>query len=122
VWMEKSELEVINQERIEQGLPVYANPRNLAAGTLRQLDTSVVAQRNLKIFTYDLDFLDGQGGFETHEQELQFLQQQGFHVNADYRVCKNLDAVQQYYDIWVGKRDDQEYAIDGLVLKINSKL
>jgi DNA ligase (NAD+) len=122
VWMEKSELDIINQERIEQGLPIYANPRNLAAGTLRQLDTSVVAQRNLKIFTYDLDFLDDQGGFETHEQELQFLQQQGFHVNADYRICKNLDAVQQYYDIWVGKRDNQEYAIDGLVLKINSKL
>lgn len=122
VWMEKSELDVINQERIEQGLPVYANPRNLAAGTLRQLDTSVVAQRNLKIFTYDLDFLDDQGGFDTHEQELQFLQQQGFQVNPDRLLCKNLDAVQQYYDIWVGKRDDQEYAIDGLVLKINSKL
>ncbi len=122
VWMEKQALITINQERSEQNLPLYANPRNLAAGTLRQLDTSVVASRNLQVFMYDLEFLDNQGGFDTHEQELQFLEQQGFQVNRNRAVCKNLDAVQCYYDQWVGKRDDQEYAIDGLVLKINSKL
>lgn len=122
VWMEKSELDVINQERIEQGLPVYANPRNLAAGTLRQLDTGIVASRNLKIFAYDLEFLDDKQGFATHEQELQFLEQQGFNVNQDRKVCKNLDEVQNYYEQWVKKREEQEYGIDGLVLKINSKL
>ena len=122
VWMEKQELVVINQERARQNLPLYANPRNLAAGTLRQLDTSVVVSRNLQVFMYDLEFLDDQKGFETHEQELVFLTQQGFQVNTDRKLCKNLDEVQRYYDTWVGKRDEQQYAIDGLVLKINSKI
>ncbi len=122
VWMEKSELEVINQKRIEQGFSVYANPRNLAAGTLRQLDTEIVASRNLKIFVYDLEFLDDKQGFVTHEQELQFLKQQGFNVNQNYKICRNLDEVQTYYEQWVGKREEQEYGIDGLVLKMNNKL
>ncbi len=121
VWMAKSELGKINDERQKSGMPLYANPRNLAAGTLRQLDTGIVASRNLQTFIYDLDFIDGADGFTTHEEELQFLKKQGFNVNPERKLCKNLDEVESYYESWVAHRNDPEFGVDGLVLKINNK-
>ena len=76
IWIEKSELEKINTERAMLDLPAYANPRNLAAGTLRQLDTSIVAERNLQAFIYDVEFINDDG-FTTHRDELVFLKNQG---------------------------------------------
>ncbi len=120
IWIEKSELEKINIERAMLDLPAYANPRNLAAGTLRQLDTSIVAERNLQAFIYDVEFINDDG-FATHRDELVFLKNQGFVVNEHYYQCKTLDEIEHIYQDWCNKREDKEYGIDGLVIKINDK-
>ncbi len=121
VWMKTHDLEKINAEREKNNQPIYANPRNLAAGTLRQLDTDIVASRNLQTFIYDLEYLDTDREFESHEQELVFLKQQGFSVNQDRKLCKNLQQIQEYYESWIENRHDEQYGIDGLVIKLNNK-
>lgn len=119
-WMEKKDLRIINEEREREGLPLYANPRNLAAGTLRQLDTRIVAARNLKTFFYDMDFPELRSSpFGTHEEELGHLKALGFAVNKHSKVCESLEEIQKEYDAWVPKRDQEEYGIDGLVIKID---
>jgi DNA ligase (NAD+) len=122
-WIKKSDLVKINKEREKEGLPLYANPRNLAAGTLRQLDTSAVAKRDLQTFVYDIEFPEKRADdkLKTHEEELNFLKKNGFNVNSDFKLCKNISEIEKLYDSWVSKRDKQEFGIDGLVIKINSK-
>lgn len=116
-WIKKQDLEKINEERRRQDLPLYANTRNLAAGTLRQLDTKVVASRNVQLFAYDIEG----GNFRTQEEELKTLMRYGFLVNTDHSYCKSLDDVQKFYDIWKDKKSNQDYGIDGLVVKINER-
>lgn len=122
-WIKKSDLLKINKERQKENLPLYANPRNLAAGTLRQLDTNAVAKRDLQTFVYDIEFPEKifDDKLKTHEEELIFLEKQGFNVNSNFKLCKNISEIQKLYDAWVSKRDKQEFGIDGLVIKINSK-
>ncbi len=117
-WMKKKDLETINTERAKEDLPLYANTRNLAAGTLRQLDPKVVASRNLQLFAYDIEG----GDFATQEEELNTLLRFGFLVNKDHAICKSLKEVQSFYDIWTNKRANQDYGIDGLVVKINERI
>lgn len=119
VWMKKGDLARINEERLAQGLPAYANPRNLAAGTLRQLDTSIVAGRDLQVFCYDLTVPGDDGAFATHEEELSFLRRMGFSVNGETRLEPGIQAVQAYVDGWTAARNDQEYGIDGVVVKLD---
>lgn len=116
-WIKKDELIRINSEREKEGLPLYANTRNFAAGTLRQLDPKIVSKRNIQIFAYDIEG----GQFKTQEEELNKLTEYGFLVNADRKVCKELKEVQSFYDSWILKRDKQKYGIDGLVIKINER-
>lgn len=122
-WMKKSDLVKINKERLKEGLPEYANPRNLAAGTLRQLDTSMVAERNLQTFVYDIEFpnLQVDRKIKTHAEELDFLSKQGFNVNKNWKLCRNISEIEKFYQDWIHKRDKEEYGIDGVVIKINSK-
>lgn len=122
-WIKKSDLEKINKEREKQDLPKYANPRNLAAGTLRQLDTGAVAKRNLQTYVYDIEFpnLTADRKIKTHKEEMEFLAQQGFNVNKTWRLCKSIEEIEKFYQSWIGKRDKEEYGIDGVVIKINSK-
>ncbi len=122
-WMKKSDLGKINAEREKDNLPKYANPRNLAAGTLRQLDTSVVAKRNLQTFVYDIEFpnLASDRKIKSHAEELEFLAEQGFRVNSEWRLCKSVEDIEKFYQAWIDKRDKEEYGIDGVVIKINSK-
>lgn len=116
-WMKKEDLERINAERQEKGLAVYANTRNLAAGTLRQLDPRIVATRNIQIFAYDIE-----GGYcGTQTEELETLSRFGFLVNGNNRYCKKLSEVQDFYDTWKEKRNMQNYGIDGVVVKINER-
>lgn len=117
VWMKKKDLEKINARRLEDGLPLYANTRNLAAGTLRQLDPKIVASRNIQIFAYDIEG----GTYATQEEELEALSSLGFLVNEDRKKCFTLQEVQTYYDSWVHTRNDTDYGIDGLVIKINER-
>ncbi|MBP9765811.1 MAG: NAD-dependent DNA ligase LigA [Candidatus Pacebacteria bacterium] len=116
-WMRKSDLLKINLDQEKNNLSKYANTRNLAAGTLRQLDTSVVAKRNLKVFAYDTEG----GNLKTQIDELFFLQKNNFLVNPHFKLCKDLSEVESMYEFWKEKREDEEYGIDGLVIKINEK-
>ena len=127
VWMKKKDLEKINKNRLEEGLPLYANTRNLAAGTLRQLDPKIVASRNIQIFAYDIEVTKGaidntkQTTFLNQEDELEALEQFGFLVNKDRKKCVSLEEVQRFYDTWIERRHDENYGIDGLVIKINER-
>lgn len=116
-WIKKSNLKKINTEQEKNNLPKYANTRNLAAGTLRQLDTKIVANRNLQVFAYDIDG----GNFKTQREELEFLKENNFLVNPYSKFCKNLNDIENMYKVWKKKKDIEEYGIDGLVIKINEK-
>lgn len=119
VWMKKSDLEKINKERVAAELPEYANPRNLAAGTLRQLDTNIVAGRDLQVFFYDLTVLGEDEPFDTHEKELDHLRGLGFSVNPETETVNSLEKVQAYVDKWVPLRHDEQYGVDGVVIKLD---
>lgn len=118
-WIARSTLETINTERSAQGLTVYANARNLAAGSLRQLDTAITRERQLETFVYDIG--TSTQYFDTHDQELLFLEQNGFLVNSHYRVVSTIEEIEQWYQSWIPQRHHQPYDIDGMVIKINSK-
>lgn len=116
-WIKKKDLEHINKDREKEGLALYANTRNLAAGTLRQLDPKIVAKRNIQLYAYDIEG----GNYKTQEDELKALFSFGFLVNKDHKICRNLIEVQKFYDLWKEKRSLQDYGIDGLVVKINER-
>ena len=116
-WIKKEDLERINHEREKDGLALYANTRNLAAGTLRQLDSSIVASRNLQLFAYDIEG----GNYTTQQEELDTLARYGFLVNKDHKYCKTLSEIQTFYDAWKDKRALENYGIDGMVVKINER-
>jgi len=119
-WLPKSELQRINREREKQGEPLFANTRNAAAGSLRQLDPKVVARRGLACFIYDIDKLAGMSMPQTQVEELHLLAELGFRVNEKYSLAKNTDEVETYYKKWSQAKDKEEYGLDGLVLKVNS--
>ena len=108
----------INQERAAAGENLFANPRNAAAGTLRQLDPRIVAKRRLNFFSYTLhlsgDNLDNQWN------SLEFLQKIGFLVNPHRKLCQSLEEVNQYFNNWDQKRHDLPYMTDGVVVKLNN--
>jgi len=108
-----------NAEREEQGEPRFANPRNAAAGAIRQLDSRLVARRKLDMFAYDL-LVGGNKPFPTHWEALDWLQQAGFRVNANKKLCKSIDEVIEFANEMEKLRDDLGYEIDGLVVKVNS--
>ena len=102
-----------------QGEKTYANPRNFASGTLRQLDSSIVASRKLDMFPYDL--LSGnQKAFGTHFENFEWFAKNGFNVNSHHRKCKNIEEVIEFCNAMLEKRDSFDYEIDGVVVKINS--
>jgi len=132
IWMSKKELVRINVERRGRGEPVFANTRNAAAGTIRQLDPKVVAARRLDSFIYDIAWLS-QGetlaGSKvsplvlplTQLEELQFLQTLGFKVNRHFRHCRNIDEVIAFWQEWQGKRNREDYGVDGVAVKVNER-
>ncbi len=108
-----------NAEREEAGEPRFANPRNAAAGAIRQLDPKLVARRKLDMFVYDL-LVGGRKPFPTHSESLEWLDKAGFRVNTHRQVCKNIDEVIDFANEQEKLRDDLGYEIDGLVVKVNS--
>ena len=108
-----------NAEREEQGEPRFANPRNAAAGAIRQLDSRLVARRKLDMFAYDL-LVDGRKPFATHWESLNWLERAGFRVNPHRELCKSIDKVIDFANEKEKLRDDLNYEIDGLVVKVNS--
>ena len=119
VWMKKSDLQKINTERQTAGLPLYANPRNLAAGTLRQLDTSIVASRDLQVFCYDLDSIGERKAFPSHHAELRYLKKLGFQVNQKTKIVTTLHDIEHFVEQWIPLRNHEEYAVDGVVIKLD---
>jgi DNA ligase (NAD+) len=119
VYMPRSSFIKLNEEREEAGLPVFANPRNAAAGSLRQLDPKVAAARNLDMFVYGFGAspeLDP----STHYEALQLLRGLGLRVNPDIVILNDLEAVVSYCEKWREQRYELPYDIDGLVVKINN--
>ena len=117
-WLPETELEQINVKRRDAGEQPFANARNAAAGSLRQLDPSVAAGRGLAVFAYDIDQVDGDTP-QTQEGELKLLKKLGFLVNLHWRLCKGTKEIEEYYALWTKKRDREDYGIDGVVVKVN---
>ncbi|MDJ0648981.1 MAG: NAD-dependent DNA ligase LigA [Xenococcaceae cyanobacterium MO_188.B19] len=109
----------INQEREESGEALFANPRNAVAGTLRQLDSRIVAQRRLNFFAYTLHLPDA-SQLTSQWSALELLQQMGFLVNPNRKLCESLEAVTAYYRHWDQERHNLPYMTDGVVIKLNS--
>lgn len=119
VFLSRSVFEKINAEREEEGAPRFANPRNAAAGTIRQLDPKIVAARRLDMFAYDV--LSGERKpFATHWRALEWLERAGFRVNANRALCASIDEVIEFCNQMEMKRDELGYEIDGVVVKVNS--
>ncbi|HBO17216.1 MAG: ligase protein [Candidatus Moranbacteria bacterium GW2011_GWE2_35_2-] len=127
IWLGKDDLERLNIEKKKKGELLFANTRNAAAGSIRQLDPKIAAARRLNSFVYDVDFIGGVRNFgeikvpETQIEELEFLEKLGFKVNKNYCLCENVFEVEKYYQNWTKKKNNENYEIDGVVIKINSK-
>ena len=117
-YMPKVSFEKLNEARDREGLPVFANPRNAAAGSLRQLDSKVTAQRQLNTLMYTIVNAQ-QYGITTQAQALTQLQDWGFHVTPGSIVAQDLETVHDFIDQSVKQRDQLPYGIDGVVLKVN---
>lgn len=117
VFISKKEFERINKEQKEKDLPVYANPRNIAAGSIRQLDPKITASRKLDSFAYEL--LTGFGQI-THEDKHKILKDLGFKTNKHNKFCKNLQEVSEFHKKWIKEREKLDYEIDGVVVLINN--
>lgn len=116
VYMEKKAFEKFNRERVKKGEEPYANPRNLAAGSIRQLDPKVASSRPLKFMAYDLvtDF-----GQSTHAKEHEMLRELGFKTDETARICKTTQAIWEYREDIGRKRDSLPFQIDGVVASVN---
>ena len=117
VYMRKDEFEKINEERKRKEEQVFANPRNAAAGSLKLLDSKLVAKRNLQLFVYQGLI---QNGPETHRETLEFLKNLGFPVNPNRKSARNIEEVIYYCSEWKEKKVSLPYGIDGMVIKVNS--
>ena len=118
VLFPKSAFERFNEQRREQGLPTYANPRNTAAGSLRQLDPRLTAERPLDIFVYSLGWAEGAVP-ETHWDRLSFLGDLGFKLNPHNRLVSTPEEAVDFHKRWLEAKDDLDYGCDGSVIKIN---
>ena len=119
VFIPRDVFEKTNAEREEAGEPRFANPRNAAAGAIRQLDSRLVARRKLDMFVYDL-LVNGRKPFPTHWESLDWLETAGFRVNSHRKLCETIDEVIDFANEKEALRDDLGYEIDGLVVKVNS--
>ena len=116
VYMPKRSFQRLNAELAAEGKPLFANPRNAAAGAVRQLDPRITARRRLDTFIYALD---PAGGAKSQEQILNRLAEMGFHVNTNRRTHGDIDAVIGFLDEWQEKRHELDYGTDGIVIKVN---
>ena len=119
VYISKENFDNINKQQEEQELQLYANPRNLAAGSLRQLDPKLTAKRPLDIFVFNLEYAQDMK-FKTHSESLQFLKEEGFAVSPEYKVCKNIQDVIHHIEYWTDNREKLDFDIDGMVIKVNN--
>jgi DNA ligase (NAD+) len=120
VYLPKAGFKKLNEERLKEELPLFANPRNAAAGSVRQLDSSITARRPLDIFVYGLGWAEGKAVPDTHWEIMQYLKSLGFKINPDVALRHSLDEVEKYHQTWVEGREESPYEADGIVAKVNS--
>jgi DNA ligase (NAD+) len=118
-YLPKPGLKKLNEERSKEGQPLFANPRNAAAGSVRQLDPKITAGRAMDIFIYALGWAQGKDMPPTHWETMQYLKSLGFKINANMQRCRDLDEVEAYYHQWTDQREQLPYDIDGVVIKVN---
>jgi len=125
VYLPKSGFERLNRERAEEGQPLFANPRNAAAGSVRQLDPRVTAKRPLDIYIYGLGYSEGERAGEremppTHWETMEYLKSMGFKINPYNTHVSDISGADNYYLRWVKERENLEFDADGIVIKVNS--
>ncbi len=118
VYMSKKVLDELNKDRAEKGEPLLANARNAAAGSIRQLDSSIAASRKLEAFWYYLVNAD-ELGFKKHSDALDYIEKIGFRTNKERRICNGVEEVLKYIEEYTEKRPSLPYDIDGIVIKVN---
>ncbi len=122
VFLPLDKFEALNAERLAAGAPLYMNPRNTAAGSLRQLDPAKTAERPLRLYCYDVVAIEG-GALPARQWErLAYLRQLGFPVSPDNRHCANLDEVVTVYEEWIERRNRINYEVDGVVVKVDDRV
>lgn len=126
IWLPKKQLERINKEQEAKGLPKYANPRNFAAGSIRQLDPKLVAVRKLDSFMYyiprnasDEPYTNDRRVPRTQYEQLSYLKELGFKVNPHFKHVSSIKEIVLYWNEWQKKRDSLDYQLDGVVVKVN---
>ncbi len=115
----KSDFEIFNKQRLEANLELFANPRNMAAGSLRQLDSRITASRPLRFFAYGIGVLEGIS-FEGHHETMKYLESVGFRISDYLDRYEKVEDIEKFYDNILAKRDSLQYDIDGIVIKVDS--
>ncbi|WP_099189405.1 NAD-dependent DNA ligase LigA [Tepidibacter mesophilus] len=118
VFIPKDKFEKLNKYQEENELNLFANPRNAAAGSLRQLDSKIAAKRHLDMFIFNLEGID-EDRFKTHNESLEYLKKLGFKVSPNYKICKNIQEVIEFINYWTDNRNQLKFDIDGMVIKVN---
>lgn len=119
VYISKENFKKVNEQQEDLGLQLFANPRNLAAGSLRQLDPKLTAKRPLDIFVFNLEHISNHE-FKSHSESLEFLKNLGFSVSPNYKVCSDINQVIEFIEYWTENRDKLDFEIDGMVIKVNN--
>jgi len=120
VYLPKVSFKKLNEERARGEKPPFANPRNAAAGSLRQLDPRITAQRPLDIYIYGLGYAEGKAIPTNHWETMEYLKSLGFKVNPHNAYCHSIDEAEEYHLIWQERREGLPYEADGAVVKVNS--
>lgn len=118
-YMPKKSFMKLNEARDENGEEPFANPRNAAAGSLRQLDPKIAASRNLSVFIYGIGGDGSAYGQDSHSDSLDYLASLGFETNKQSKRCKTIDEVIEFIESWQARRQDLDYEIDGIVIKVD---
>ena len=119
IYMPKTSFEKLNEESLQRGEKVFANPRNAAAGSLRQLDSSITAKRDLSMFTYTAIIEKADDSPKTHWDSIQYVKKLGFKTNPHIRLVDDIEGAIQFCKDWETKRFELDYATDGVVIKVN---
>jgi DNA ligase (NAD+) len=119
IYMRRSEFDALNDRRADAGETLFANPRNAAAGSLRQLDSKLTAERPLRLYAYGVGLAEGDVP-QSHSEQIALLRDLGFAVTDNAKVCKTTDELWEQCEWWLQGRNELDYEIDGVVIKVNS--